>query len=138
MSIIAGQQATANLTVQELPSLLKEWMQIQDQIETLNGEIKQRRKKSKALRDVIMRIMDSNKISTLNVSRGAVVHEAIERKKTLSQEALFKHYKNFFEGNEEKAKALMEYLEGQKQKVVKHELSLYPPPESSDSASGGR
>lgn len=135
MSIISGQQTTANLTIQELPSLLKEWMQIQDQISTLDGEIKQRRKKSKALRDVIMRIMEANKIGTLNVNRGAVVHEAIERKKTLSQDALFKHYKAFFDGDEEKARSLIAYLESQRPKVVKHELSLYPPAES-DSASG--
>ncbi len=135
MSLISGQAAAGNLTVQELPSLLKEWMQIQDQIITLDGEIKQRRKKSKALRDVIMRIMDANKIATLNVSRGAVVHEAVERKKTLSQDALLKHYITFFNGDEEKARSLMSYLDTQRQKVVKHELSLYPP-ETSDNASG--
>lgn len=123
MSLISADAANG-LTIQELPALLKQWMQIQDEIGTLNAEIKQRRTKSKALRELILRIMESHKVAQLNVSKGAVVHQIKEVKKSLSSSSMFQYYKDFFQGDEAKAKSLMDYLEGQRAVVTKHEIKL--------------
>jgi hypothetical protein len=134
MSLISA-DTTGGLTIQELPNLLKQWMQMQDEIGTLNAEIKQRRTKSKALRELILRIMDAHKVAQLNVSKGAVVHQIKEVKKSLTSSSMFQHYKDFFQGDEAKAKALMEYLEEQRSVVTKHEIKLVGPSGSSDDGS---
>ena len=134
MSLISA-DTTGGLTIQELPNLLKQWMQMQDEIGTLNAEIKQRRTKSKALRELILRIMDAHKVAQLNVSKGAVVHQIKEVKKSLTSSSMFQHYKEFFQGDEAKAKALMEYLEEQRSVVTKHEIKLVGPSGSSDDGS---
>ncbi len=134
MSLISADVGNG-LTIQELPNLLKQWMQMQDEIGTLNAEIKQRRTKSKALRELILRIMESHKVAQLNVSKGAVVHQIKEVKKSLSSSTMFQHYKDFFQGDEAKAKALMEYLEEQRTVVTKHEIRLVGGSGSSDNGS---
>ncbi len=94
----------------ELPGLLKRWMTIQDEIGTLNAEIKQRRKTSGVLKEMIMRIMEMNNLGQLNVNKGAIIRSTRESKESLSQDYLRKHCKEFFGGDETKAEQLLNYL----------------------------
>lgn len=134
MSLISADNGSG-LTIQELPNLLKQWMQMQDEIGTLNAEIKQRRTKSKALRELILRIMESHKVAQLNVSKGSVVHQIKEVKKSLASSSMLQHYKDFFQGDELKANALMEYLEEQRAVVTKHDIRLVSGSNNSDNGS---
>ena len=124
MALISAESSAGGLTINELPNLLKQWMQLQDEVSTLNAEIKQRKTKSKALRELILRIMESHKVAQLNVSKGSVVHQIREAKAPISQSSLLKHYTDFFQGDESKARSLMEYLESQRSTVTKHEIKL--------------
>ena len=125
-----GTDGGASIT--ELPSLLKRWMTIQEEMATLNNEVKQRRTQSKALREVILRIMETNRVVKLNVSKGAVVHKTREVAEKISNSYMLKHCKDFFQGDEEKAKALVAYLESNRNTTVKHELKLHAPSGGSD------
>lgn len=131
--IPAGTDASANIS--ELPSLLKRWMQIQEEINVLNGEIRGRRTQSKALKDVILRIMETNSVAKLNVSKGAVVHKTREVAEKISNDFMLKHFKDFFGGDEERAKALIEYLETRRSVITKHDLSLQVPRGDDDRSS---
>lgn len=112
--------------ISELPNFLKRWMVLQEEISTLNGELKQRRTQSKALKEIIMRIMDSNKVAALNISKGTVVHKTYESGEKISIEYMLKHCKDFFNGDEERAKALVKYLEDHRAVIKKHDLKLQP------------
>ena len=126
MSIIpAGTGSSTGESLAELPSLLRRWMVTQEEITELNGEVKQRRTQSKALIDVILRIMETNSVARLNVSKGAVVHKTREVAERLSNDYLMKHCKDFFGGDEERARSLVEYLESHRGTVVKHDLRLH-------------
>lgn len=128
MSLIpasASAAAEAASGIGELPSLLRRWIQLQDDITVLTSEIKAKRTQSKALKDVILRIMESNNVAKLNVSRGAVVHKAREVAEKINDNFLMKHFKEFFSGDEERAKALYEYLDAHRTVVVKHDLKLH-------------
>lgn len=127
--------ASAGLTTHELPNLLRRWMTLQEEITTLNAEIKQRRTTSKALKDVILRIMESNNVANLNVSRGMVSHNIREVKESLTPEYIRKHCKDFFGGDEAKAAQLVEFLNEHRGVSVKHDLRLKPV--ASDTGSNG-
>jgi hypothetical protein len=135
MSLISADQTAGGLTIQELPNLLKRWMAIQEEITTLNAEVKQRRTQSKALRDVILRIMDANKVVQLNVSKGSVIHKTREVKESMNQNAMLQHMKDFFQGDTERANALIQYLEEHRGTVVKHDLRIYTGSGGSDNGS---
>jgi hypothetical protein len=133
MSLIQSDQTAP--PINELPSLMKSWMKLQEELALLNAEVKQRRTQAKAYRDMILRIMDANKLATLNVSKGAVVHKVKEVKESLSHDYLLKHCKEFFNGDEEKAKSLLTYLEEHRESKVKHDLRIVPGSGNSDGGS---
>ena len=136
MSLIPGADGAAmSSSLNELPGLMKQWMKLQEEMAVLNAEVKQRRTQSKAMRDMILRIMEANKLATLNVSKGAVVHKVREVKETMSQDYLMKHCKEFFQGDEDKAKQLVTYLEEHRSASVKHDLRIMPSSGTSDSGS---
>lgn len=129
MSLIsAGSGGADAAQLSELPNLLRRWMTIQDEVNTLNAEIKGKRTQSKALKDVILRIMESNKVAALNVgSKGTVMHKVRESTEAITDTYLLKHTKDFFGGDEARAKALVEYLQTHRASKVSHDLKLAVP-----------
>jgi len=113
--------------ISELPNLLKRWMAIQEEITTLNNELKQRKTQSKVLKDIILRIMESNNVAKINVSKGAVIHKTREVTEKLSNTFMLKHFKEFFNGDEERALALVNYLDDNRNSITKHDLKLHIP-----------
>lgn len=122
-------------TVGELPGLLRQWMGIQDKMMELNTELKGKRAQSKALKDVILRIMESNKVAALNVSKGTVMHKVRESAESITDPFLMKHCKDFFSGDEERAKALVQYLNDHRGTKITHELKLHTPKGDDDGLS---
>jgi len=129
MSLITTE---GSASVSELPSLLKRWMITQEEMASLNAELKQRKTQSKALKDVILRIMDSNKVVQLNVSKGTVVHKTREVTETISNAYLLKHCSEFFGGDMVKAEALVNYLDEHRGTTVRHDLRLHVPKADED------
>ncbi len=119
-------------TLGELPTLLKQWMSLQEKIAELNGEIKGKRAQSRALKEVILRIMETNRVAALNVSKGTVLHKVRETAEAITDPFLFKHCKDFFGGDEERAKALVEYLNTHRGTKVSHDLRLQVPKTDDD------
>ena len=122
--------------ISELPSYLKRWITIQDELAALNAEVKQRRTQTKALKEVILRIMSSNKVATINVSKGVVMHKIQDSCEKISNDYLLKHCKTFFEGDEEKAKSLVKYLEDNRTIIKKHDLKIKLNTSDDDKMSG--
>jgi LPS O-antigen subunit length determinant protein (WzzB/FepE family) len=122
--LVTASAPQESLSTSELPSLLKRWMTLNEEVNVLNAEIKQRRTTAKAVKDMVLRIMEANRIATLNVSKGSVVHRVREVRKGFTPDFLSKQCKEFFEGDEEKAKELMEFLEENRQVTTRHELKL--------------
>jgi hypothetical protein len=121
--------------VSELPGLLRRWITIQEEVATLNTELRQRKTQSKALKDVILRIMDSNKVVQLNVTKGTVVHKTREVSESLSNGYLLKHCSEFFGGDMAKAESLVNYLDEHRGTTVRHDLR-FQIPKATGSGSG--
>ena len=121
MSLIPTESSAST---SELPAMLKRWMTCQEEMAALNNELKQRKTQSKALKDVILRIMESNRVVQLNVSKGTVLHKTREVTERITNDYLLKHCKDFFNGDMEKAKLLVTYLEEHRSTITKHDLKL--------------
>lgn len=134
MSIVPQGPDTQN-SLSELPNLLKTWMKFQEEIVTLNAEVSQRKKHSKTLKETILRIMNSNKVAALNVSRGVISHRVKETLEPVNNSYLMKQCTAFFEGDEAKAKTLIEYLETRREVKQHHDLKLVMPKTDGDELS---
>ena len=131
MSIVPSGTDTS-ATLKELPALITRWLKVQEEMAALNNEMKSRRTQGKALKDVILRIMESSGYNNLKVNKGIIVHKTHETPEKISNDYLLKHFKEFFSGDEEKAKTLVTYLEERRTKTVKHDLRLQAPKEGDD------
>jgi hypothetical protein len=139
MSLVSGNSGGATNTlslaggaapINELPNLLKRWMALQEEMASLKADIHQRTTQSKALKDMILRIMETNNVVKLNVSKGAILHKTREVTEKISSNFMLKHCKTFFGGDEERAKALIDYLEENRTTITKHDLKLQLPKSS--------
>ncbi len=115
---------TDTLSTQELPNLLRRWMTLQEEIATLNAEVKERRTTGNALREMILKIMERNNLGTINISKGAIIHEVREVKQSMSTDYVAKCCKEFFNGDEAKASALITFINENRPKNTKHGLRL--------------
>ena len=122
LSSLANNDVSAPIS--ELSNYLKRWMVLQEKMTILNSELKESRVQSKALKEIILRIMDSNKVAAINVSKGTVVHKTHDLNEKISNDYLLKHCKDFFGGDEERAHALVKYLEDHRTVIKKHDLKL--------------
>jgi len=124
LSLVPAGGSGEDTSIKELPELLKRWMTLQDEMTSLNAEVKQRRAQSKALKDVILRIMETNKVAALNVKKGTLMHKVRESAEPLTEAYLLKHCKEFFGGDEDRAKALVSYLDTHRATTIRHDLRL--------------
>jgi hypothetical protein len=120
----------SSLGMHELPNLLKRWMTLHSDLTTLLAEAKEKKSQSKALRDMILKIMEKNSVVQLNVTKGAVIHKTREKKESLSTDYLRKTAETFFEGDAAKADALVKFLEENRTKSVVHDLRFSKTKES--------
>jgi len=125
MSLIPTADAATGIA--ELPAYLKRWMTIQEEMNTLNAELRQRRTQSNALKSIILRTMETNKLAALNTSKGTVLHKVRETTESISNAYLLKHCKTFFDGDEAKAQALVDFLEANRGSTVRSDLKLQMP-----------
>ena len=115
-----------DLNVKSLPMLVKEWMTTEDELRTLSAEIREKRKRVKLVRQMIMKIMKGGKIGRLNVSSGAVTARAKNTKAPLTKKYIVSALTEFFAGDKTKAEACAAYLDEHRPIKVVENLTLDP------------
>lgn len=101
----------ADLSTTQLPILIKEWMATEDELRTLSAEIREKRKRSKLVREMITKIMKGNKLGQLNIKKGAVVVRSRTTKAPITKKYLVSALTDFFEGNTELAAKCAAFLD---------------------------
>ncbi len=118
--------STSDLTVQQLPLLIKEWMATEDDLRALSAEIREKRKRVKTVRDMIMRIMKGNKVGRLNISAGAVTTKSRNTKAPLTKKYIADALTEFFDGDRAKADACAKFLDERRPLKTTENLTLDP------------
>jgi hypothetical protein len=112
--------------VSQLPVLIKEWMTTEDELRVLSAEIREKRKRSKAVKDMITKIMKGNKVGQLNISAGQVVQRTKTTKQPLSKKVLMGSLTDFFKGDKSMAEKCIEFIESRRPVKEVDSLTLDP------------
>jgi Family of unknown function (DUF5760) len=110
--------------IKELPQYLKQWIAIEEEISAVNTTLREKRKRSKALKDTILRIMQGNKVQQINTNKGAVVDRKRKLKEAISAKFMKTAMKEYFQGDEDKTNKIFEFVEKKRAEVEKHDLKL--------------
>ena len=121
MELMEGDVGTA-----QLPALVKEWMQTQDDLNTLSAEVREKRNRVKTLRALIMKVMKGEKIGQLKISAGAVMARSKTVKSALTKKYLIGALTDYFKGDAAAAAACAAYLEENRPMKVQESLTLEP------------
>ena len=111
---------------QELSGLIKEWMTTEDDLKTLSAEVREKRKRVKVVRQMIMTIMKGGKIGRLNISAGAVTTRTKTAKAPLTKKFIVEALTGFFNGDAVKAAACAAYLDEHRPLKATDSLTLDP------------
>jgi hypothetical protein len=112
--------------VPQLPTLIKEWMNTEDELKTLSAEVREKRKRVKLVRSMIMKIMKGGKIGRLNISAGAVTARTKSTKAPMTKKYLAAALTEFFKGDKAMAEACAAYLDEHRPLKETDSLSLEP------------
>lgn len=112
--------------LQQLPMLIKEWMNTEDELKTLSAEVREKRKRVKVVRQMITTIMKGGKIGRLNISAGAVMARTKNTKAPMTKKYINTALVEFFNGDTVKAAACAAFLEEHRPLKTVDSLSLEP------------
>jgi hypothetical protein len=113
-------------SVDQLPSLIKEWMAIERKLTELSAELREKRTQGKQLRAMIMNIMKGNKVGTLNISAGAVTTRTRTTKAPMSKKYLVSSLTTFFNGDATMAQKCADFLDQNRPLKSVDNLKLEP------------
>ena len=112
--------------VAQLGVLIKEWVTTEDLLKTLSAEVREKRKRVKTVRQMIVKIMKGGKIGRLNISAGTVTTQTKNTKAPMTKKFLMTALTEFFGGDGVKAAACATFLDEHRPMKVVENLALDP------------
>jgi hypothetical protein len=88
---------------------VKEWLKIDEEISSLQSEVREKKKAKKALSDIILHVMKDNNAGILNCSEGSLKCVQNKVKKPINDKTLDVILKQYFKTNEE-AESVKKYI----------------------------
>ena len=107
---------------QELLENVKTWLNIDDQIRTLQKEIRDRRKLKKELTESLVGIMKNQDIDALNVPDGQLIYNKTKTKAPLSKKHLLVSLSQFFKNDQRMVEELSKYIMESRQEKEKENI----------------
>ncbi len=110
-----------------LPTAIKEWCRIQDEITQFKLQIRERTRRVKALENFIMEIMKRNNIGALDLksSGGRILYKKSKRTAGLSGDSLNKLLADALK-SEEKAQEIIKFISEHRSTKISERLSYEP------------
>lgn len=107
---------------QELLENVKTWLDIDNQIRTLQKEIRDRRKIKKELTQSLVGIMKIQDIDALNVPDGQLVYNKTKTKTALSKKHLITSLASYFKNDRRMADELTKFIMDSRQEKEKENI----------------
>lgn len=118
----------ANSDVQNLKEVIRSWRELNSEVSELNAQLREKKKRQKALNEVILRTMKTNTIGALDLtgSGGRIIYRQQTKKGSLNIKTIGELLSQHLKSQEEAEKALKFMLEHRGGKLC--ESILYEKP----------
>jgi hypothetical protein len=114
------------MSTQELLENVKTWLEMDNEIRTLQREIRDKRKMKKNLTQNLVVIMKNQDIDALNVPDGQLIYNKTKTKAPLSKKHLLLSLSNYFKNDkgmvEELTKFIMESRQEKEKENIKRKI----------------
>jgi len=116
-----------SLNKAELIGTIKEWIQIDNEIRSLNKEIRTRKTRINEISKLLMTTMRENNIDEFNLKEGKLVYDKKQVKKPITKKYLTDVLLKYYDGNEKTATELNSFIQDNREAVVKETIRQRPP-----------
>lgn len=106
---------------EQLISHIREWVKIDEEILTLNKEIKLRRNKKKELTGALVEVMKNNDIDCFDINNGKLMYSKNKVKAPLSKKTLIGALHKYFD-DEDEAQKVTEFLMESRSETIKEQI----------------
>ncbi len=113
-------------TKEELINIIKEWIKLDNEISTLQKEMKERKDKKKKLTDDLVSTMKKNQLDCFDINGGALLYKKSKVKKPINGKTLMTALQEYYKSNpttaEEVTKFIMDNREEQIKETIKRKI----------------
>jgi hypothetical protein len=107
---------------EQLVTHIREWVQIDNEIRTLQNELKLRKSRKDGLSKQLIDVMKNNEIDTFDINNGSIEYKQKTIKKPLTKKMLTTTLNTFFEGNTEKTIQLTDFINEKRETTTKDNI----------------
>ena len=119
------EQNNKNVTKEELVTIIKEWIKIDNDIKKIKNDVKEKNNKKKILTENLMSVMKNNKIECFDINGGSLVYKRNKSKKAINSKNLIAILNEYYKDTAEAlnvAKFILENREEVYTEVIKHKI----------------
>jgi len=109
---------------EELVSNIKNWITLDEEIKTMQRQIKEKRKEKKENTETLVRIMRDNEIDCfdLDSNGGKLIYTKKKNKKSLSKKHLLKCLSQYFKEDSIQAKEVSNFILNNREEKIKENI----------------
>lgn len=112
---------TSNGTKEGLIQNIKEWMKTENEIITLQNQLKERKTKMKSLTTTLIDVMKENDLDNFDIKGGSLMYKKQKVKKPITASTLKASLHSFFQGSD-KAEELAQFILENREEVIKETI----------------
>jgi len=109
-------------TKEELVNNVKEWIKIDNEINQLKIDIKEKNIKKKNLSNNLLNVMKSNSIDCFDITGGAIIYKKTKIKKPITGKILIKTLENYFKNDKSSAEDLTKLILENREESIKETI----------------
>jgi hypothetical protein len=109
-------------TKEELIANIREWIKIDNEINKLSAEVKDKKKTMKGLNDSLINIMKSNSIDCFDINGGALIYKQKKTVKAISRKFLLQELQKYYKEQPDLANDVAKHLLDNREVTVKDEI----------------
>ena len=109
-------------TKEQLVNNIKEWIKIDNEVNQLKNEIKERNNKKKSLTENLVTVMKTNKIDCFDINGGALVYKKNKVKKPISAKTLLSALQDYYKDDIKRAEELTKHVLENREEQIKESI----------------
>jgi hypothetical protein len=109
-------------TKEELVLIIKEWIKIDNELLTLQNEIKERKTKKKTLTDNLVETMKKNQLDCFDINGGALFYKKNKVKKPINGKTLMTVLQEYYKSNPSTAEEVTKFILDNREEQIKETI----------------
>ena len=107
---------------EQLVSIIKDWVKIDNEMRTLQQEMHKRKSEKKRVSQLLIEIMRNNQIDCFDINNGQILYKKKNVKQPITKSVLLEVLSTYFQGDSDKVNELNNFILDNRKVVTKETI----------------